>query len=390
MTRKTVLLLLITVLVASLITARLVVPAYAERGMNVVRAHAPWPVSAAAQHLHDSLIIGDWHADSLLWDRNLLKRADYGQVDFPRLREGNVAFQVFTAVTKSPSGQNYHANATDAADNITLLAIAQTWPPATWNSLFERALYQVGKLKHYEEEAPEQVRVIRSRADIEAVLQARASGQPLIGALMGMEGAHPLQGELQNLTRLYDAGYRLLGITHFFDNELGGSLHGESRQGLTPFGREVVRKATQLHMIIDLAHASPAVVKDVLAATQQPLVLSHTGIHSRCPVERNIDDQLMQAIAATGGVIGIGYWQDVLCDDTPAGIVQSIRAAVNLVGEDHVSLGSDFDGSVTTRLDTSELAAITSEMLRQGFSETTIRKVMGGNMVRVLQSILRD
>lgn len=387
MLRK-ILYVLFILLILALIAARIFVPAQVEKGMNSVKSHNPWPVSAETRALHQTLLIGDWHADSLLWDRNLLQRSDYGQVDIPRLREGNVALQVFTAVTKSPSGQNYHANSKDAADNITPLAIVQTWPVASWSSLYERALYQVTRLKNYADKAPEQLTLIRTASDIKAVVSAREQGKPLIGALMGMEGGHPLEGNIENLDKLYAAGYRLIGLQHFFDNELGGSLHGTSNAGLTPFGRKVVLRAAEKNMIIDLAHSSPQVVKDVLAITAQPLVVSHSGIFSHCQVKRNFPDALMKQITATGGVIGIGYWKDVTCDDTPAGIARTIRSAIDLLGEDHVSLGSDFDGAVATQFDTSELAALTHEMLHQGFSKQEIHKVMGGNMLRVLLQIL--
>ena len=142
-------------------------------------------------------------------------------------------------------------------------------------------------------------------------------------------------------------------------------------------------------MIIDVAHSSHQVVKDVLAMTSKPIVLSHTGIHSHCETKRNLPDTLMQAITNNGGVIGIGYWSDVTCDDTPAGIVKTVRAAIDLLGEDHVSLGSDYDGAVVTQFDTSELAALTHEMLVQNFSQTEIKKVMGENMLRVLRANLQ-
>ena len=117
--------------------------------------------------------------------------------------------------------------------------------------------------------------------------------------------------------------------------------------------------------------------------------MSHTGLHSVCPVTRNFPDELMQAIAETGGTIGIGYWADVLCEaPTPDAVARTIKAAIGVVGEDHVSLGSDFDGSVETGFDTSELAAVTDALLRAGVSEDQIRKVMGENMVRVLRARL--
>ena len=366
-----------------------IAPPFVEKSQNIVKPHAPWPVSAQAQALHDQLLVGDWHTDSLLWDRNLLEEEDYGHVDFPRLVKGNVAFQVFTAVTKSPKGQNYESNSAKAGDNITTLVMAQAWPVRTWNSLLERALYQVERLHDLELQAPGQIRIIKTQQDIDEVLTLRKKDIQITGALMGMEGAHPLEGKLENLDVLYDAGYRLIGLQHFFDNELGGSLHGQSNAGLTEFGVNVVKRALSKNMIIDVAHSSPQVVKEVLALVDRPIVLSHTGIHGHCQTKRNIPDSLMQAIAANGGVVGIGYWSDVTCDDSPAGIVKTVRAAIDLMGVEHVSLGSDYDGTIETQFDTSELAALTHEMLKQGFSESEIKKVMGENMLRVLRANLK-
>jgi microsomal dipeptidase-like Zn-dependent dipeptidase len=364
-------------------------PAYVERSRNAVVPHDPYPVSAEARALHADLVVGDWHADPLLWNRDLTERSDYGQVDIPRLIEGNVALQVFTAVTKSPAGQNYDANTADAFDNITPLAIGQLWPIRTWNSLLERALYQAEKLHRFEERSDGRLRILLDRADLEQLLSDRAAGQQVVGAILGIEGAHPLQGDLANLDLLEQAGHRLIGLHHFFDNALGGSLHGVGDHGLTDFGRAVVTEVASRGMILDLAHSSPQVARDVLEMTDIPLVVSHSGLHSHCPVKRNYPDELMKAIAATGGVVGIGYWAEVACDDiTPAGIARMIKAAIAAVGEDHVSLGSDFDGSVETAFDTSELPALTQALLDQGLTEVQIRKVMGENMVRVLRARL--
>ncbi len=363
-------------------------PASIERDRNKVVAHDPYPVSTAAQKLHDSLLIGDWHADSLLWKRDLLERGTRGQVDIPRLQEGNVAIQVFTAVTKSPAGLNYQQNAADARDNITLLALGQMWPPATWQSIFERAVYQARKLHGFEARAPGKLKIIKSLADLESVLQRRAKGDKIIAAILGIEGAHPLEGKLENLQKLQNEGYRLIALQHFFDNALGGSLHGQSNAGLTDFGREVVQQVVARHLILDLAHSSQQVARDVLEITDIPLVVSHTGIHGHCKTKRNFPDELMQKIAATGGVIGMGYWLEVTCDDTPEGIAAAIKAAIATVGEDHVSLGSDFDGSVSTTFDTSELAAITGALLDAGVTEIQIRKLMGENMLRILRQRL--
>ncbi len=365
-------------------------PAIVEKGQNGVVAHEPYPVSQAARALHERLVIGDWHADSLLWNRDLLKRSNYGQVDFPRLKAGNVAVQVLTTVTKSPSGQNYDQNSAEAGDRITLLAMGQLWPFRTWNSLTERALYQSQKLHEFAERAEGTIRIIRTRRDLAAVLAARAVGQDLTGIVIGAEGGHALDRDQANLGRLFDAGFRLMGLQHFFDNALGGSLHGRSGAGLTEFGISVVHEMAERGMVIDLAHSSQAVAREVLEITDVPVIVSHTGIFSHCQTKRNFPDDLMAAIAARGGLIGIGYWADVTCDASPDGVAGAIRAAIALVGADHVALGSDFDGAVETAFDASELAALTDALLRAGVSEGDIVRVMGANMMAFLQSQLPE
>lgn len=367
-------------------------PGIVERRLNPVTPHGPWPVSPAARAMHERLIVGDLHADSLLWDRDLTRRAARGQADLPRLIDGNVALQVFTTVTKSPAGLNYDRNPAAARDDITLLSIAQLRPLRSWFDLTERALVQAGALARAEAKAPEMLKVLRTRADLAALLRAREEGARTVGGILGAEGGHALSGDLANLDRLYDAGFRLIGLTHFFDNDLGASLHGEAgaEAGLTGFGRRVVARLAEKRMIIDLAHASPALAREVLAMVDVPVVVSHTGIHGQCPSVRNFPDELMQAIAAEGGLIGIGYWQDVTCDATPRGIAASIVAAVRLVGEDHVALGSDFDGAVETTFDAAELAALTQALIDAGLAEPVIAKVMGGNVVRFLEAALPE
>ena len=385
---KKVLKLVSTLALVALIALLVFGPGYVERGRNQVAEHAPYLISDRAQTLHDSLTIGDWHADSLLWNRDLSERGVYGQVDLPRLIEGNVALQVFTAVTKSPAGQNYDGNDTESFDNITPLVMAQLWPMRTWWNLTERALYQAEKLADLQMAAPESLKIIRTIADLEEVISRRAAGEKIVGGLLGIEGAHPLDGDMANLLRLESAGYRLVALQHFFDNELGGSLHGRTNAGLTEFGKAVVEEVERRGLILDVAHSSEQVVEDVLAMVDMPIILSHTGMRSVCETKRNIPVERMQRIAATGGVIGIGYWQEVTCDDSPTGIANSILAATDALGFDAVSLGSDFDGSVATSLDASELAAITQELLKLEMSEDNIRKVMGENLLRVMRARL--
>ncbi len=169
---------------------------------------------------------------------------------------------------------------------------------------------------------------------------------------------------------------------------MGGSLHGAQRGGLTDYGRALVRELVARGFLIDLTHSSEQTARDVLAMTNVPLVVSHTGICSHCHSPRNFSDDLMVDIMARGGVAGIGYWQEVIGDPSPAGIAGAVQAAIVLLGEDAVSLGSDFDGAVPEPFDVSELAALTEALLQAGLSEPTIAKVMGGNMVRLLGQTL--
>jgi microsomal dipeptidase-like Zn-dependent dipeptidase len=367
-----------------------VLPGEVERRTQGAAPHPPHPVSAAAAARHRALLVVDWHTDTLLWQRSLLERSGRGHVDLPRLAAGNVALQVFTAVTKSPAGQNYERNS-GASDRIRLLVMLQRWPPRTWSSLLERALHQSVRLHAAAARAPARLKVVRTAGDLERLLAQRrqlADAPRPVGALLGIEGAHALEGRLENLDVLYEAGFRMLGLHHFFDNELGGSLHGESGGGLSEFGRAVVRRAEERRMLVDLAHSSPAVVDDVLAMATRPVVVSHTGVAGTCPSRRNLSDAQMQRIAARGGLVAIGYWKGAVCDTSPAGVVRAIRHAIDLLGPDHVALGSDFDGGTTTSFDTSELAALTHVMLEQGFREDEIAQVMGGNSVRFLREQL--
>ncbi|MEM7283254.1 MAG: membrane dipeptidase [Pseudomonadota bacterium] len=358
-----------------------VAPGLVEGGMNENLPHKDYVINEEAQSLHRSLFVADLHADSLLWKRDLLKRSERGHLDLPRLLSGNVALQVFSATTKSPAGLNYEINEA-VSDDITKLALAQFWPPATWTSLFARAEYQLDKLKGFADASEDRLRLITSAAELRALIKKRNDGDKVVGAVYLIEGAHPLEGKVDNLNRLFDQGLRVMGLVHFFDNELGGSLHGLSRAGLTEFGRAAVKRANELNVIIDVAHSSPKMVREVLELSTKPVILSHGGVIGKCDKNRNLSDELMRSIAEKGGLLGVGYWDGAVCDTSPEGIVSSIRYAIDLMGEDHVSLGSDYDGAVAVAVDTSELAVLTQTMLQQGFTEQEIRKVMGLNAQR--------
>lgn len=387
---KKILLSLFAIAIIAIVLVLLFAPAVADKSMNAVSEHQPYKVSEQAKALHKTLVIGDWHADTLLWQRDIGKLHDYSHVDIPRLQAGNVSFQMFTTVTKSPSGLNYDKNSASASDSITKLAIVQRWPIATWTSLTERALYQAQKLHRFEGNNKDDLMIIKSKSDLVQFASRRATNTSLVGGLIGTEGSHALDGNINNVQTLFDAGFRMMSLQHFFDNKLGASLHGVSQAGITKFGRDVVAKIDQLDIILDVSHSSEKVVSDVLSFYTKPVVVSHTGFKGHCDTARNISDELMQGIATKGGLIAVGYWDGAVCGDRPKDVVSAMKYGLSLVGEDHISLGSDFDGTVTTAFDTSELVALTDEMLKADFTETQIRKIMGGNMQRFLASNLPD
>ncbi len=367
----------------------LVAPAAVEKSQNHVLHGPPYAASAPAKALHAKLLVADMHADTLLWGRNLLARGTRGQVDIPRLIAGNVALQVFSLPTKSPRGLNYQSN-DDTTDDITLLAMAQGWPLRTWDSLTERALYQAQRLNAAAEASEGTFTVIRTSGELKAYLERRKSEPQTTAGLLSIEGAHALDGNLDNLDRLYDAGYRMISPAHFFDNFIGGSTAGVHKIGLTDAGREWVRRMEAKHMVVDLAHSSAQTIDDVLAVATRPIVVSHGGVKGTCNNNRNLSDEQIKAIATKGGVIGIGYWETATCGHDARAVARAIHYVANLVGVEHVGLGSDFDGAVTTPFDTSGLVQITDALLQQGFSDDDVTKIMGGNVIRLLEAELPE
>jgi microsomal dipeptidase-like Zn-dependent dipeptidase len=364
-----------------------IAPAQVEDSNNKVLKRPPYTASDKARKLHKSLLIVDLHADSLLWDRNLLKTGIRGQVDVPRLIEGNVAIQGFTVVTKSPRKLNIERN-DDKTDNIFLLALCERWPIATWGSLTERALFQAHKLHNYANDSQGKLTIIKNKTDLENYIKAKEQNQNITAGFLGIEGAHAMDGKLANLDILFDAGFRMMSPSHFFDNEVGGSAHGLEKSGLSELGKEMIKKMEAKNMIVDLAHASPKVIDDVLAIATKPVVVSHTGIKGTCNNNRNLSDEQIKAIAHNGGIIGIGYWDTAVCGKDAKAVVKAIRYVVNLVGVEHVALGSDFDGAVIVPFDTSGIVQITDALLEDNFTEEDIRKIMGENSIRILRELL--
>ncbi len=374
----------------AVMTITLILPQMLDQYFNkVASSGSASPVSEHALKLHATLLIVDLHADSLLWNRDLLARNNRGHVDVPRLIEGNVALQAFTIVTKVPSRVQLEHNNADS-DDVTLLAIAQCWPPVTWNNLLQRAIYQADKLVQFAKNSKGKLTVIRTATELRSYLEKRKKNAGCTAGIIGVEGAHALEGNLDNVDVLFDHGIRMMAPTHFFDNDIGSSAHGLVDRGLTDKGKEMIRRMQQKGMVVDVAHASIGVINDVIAMAGKPVVVSHTGVKGTCNNVRNLSDEQLKGIAKTGGVIGIGYWRTAVCGDDAKAIAGAIKYTAKLAGVEHVALGSDFDGTVTMPFDASGLVALTQALMDEGFSDNDIRLIMGENSLRVWEELLPE
>jgi microsomal dipeptidase-like Zn-dependent dipeptidase len=345
------------------------------------------PLSEQARTLHASSFVADLHADSLLFGRDLLRRGWLGHVDLPRLREGGVALQVFSLPTRVYFGTNIDRTEARGFDALTAAGIAKLSPTA-WQSPMERALHHAARLAEFASASGGKLVLIRDRSDLARLRQARAQGETVIGAVLALEGAHALESHPANLQRLFDVGYRMIGMSHFFDNDYAGSSAGIGKTGLTALGRATLAEMESLGIAADLAHLSPAAIDDVLALATKPTVVSHTGVRRTCDNSRNLSDDQIRRIAAGGGVIGLGYWDVAACGIAPADIARAIHHVVRLVGADHAALGSDYDGATTVGFDASQLPALTQAMLDEGLTEPEIRRVLGENVLRLLSATL--
>lgn len=364
-----------------------VLPAALDSSFNKTLTRPPYTASQKARDLHGSLAVADLHADSLLWGRDLLARSSRGHVDVPRLIEGNVALQVFSLPTRTPWGLNIESNR-DNGDQVTWLVVLERWPPATWSSLTARALYQAQRLRRMAENSKGKLVLIRNAADLANYLGRRQKEHDITAGLLSIEGAHALDGKIENVDVLFDAGYRMMSPSHFFDNDIGGSAAGAHKTGLTEKGRAMIRRMEAKHMLVDLAHASTQTIDDVLAIATRPVVVSHTGVKATCDNNRNLSDAQIEGVARTGGLIGIGYWDTASCGRDAKAIARAMRHVADLAGVEHVALGSDFDGAVVEPFDTTGLVLITEALQSEGFTDEQIRLIMGGNVLRLLKESL--
>ncbi len=372
---KKILKIFLLVLIIAAIAFFVFAPEYLDKSKNKITLKGPFEKNA----WYDSIpFIADLHCDALLWNRNFLKKHDYGHVDLPRMQQANVAFQVFTIVSKVPKGINIEKN-DGKSDQIGLLSFAQLQPPANWFSVKKRALHQCKTLHGFAKKSGGQFRVITNKKELQQFITDRSHNHSLTSGMLGLEGAHCLANDLNNLNEFYKAGVRYIGLAHFFDNEWAGSAHGINKKGLTEKGIQLIKKMDSLHITIDLAHSSQQTIGDVFKYHNGPVLVSHTGVKGICDNQRNLSDEQLLEIGKRNGLVGIGLWETAVCGKDAAATAKTIKYVADKIGVDKVALGSDWDGAYEMHFDVTGTPLIVIELLRLGFTRIEIEKIMGGN-----------
>ncbi|MBE9539053.1 MAG: membrane dipeptidase [Proteobacteria bacterium] len=308
-------------------------------------------------------------AQNLAWKMKLYSLAGtFEETTVADMRVGGVAAAVFNGVA-----------------DFQLLDLAGGAPGAVrefegdegWDS-YRRQIQNLKQL-----EADGLIVIARTAADVHG---AHAAGTP--AAFLGMEGADFLGDDMSRLQAVYDDGLRMITLVHYHNNTLGDITTGSpGKRGLTEFGREVVVGMNKLGIVIDIAHASEQTAFDALAVSTRPVVLSHTHINS--PVyshPRFVSVELAAAVADSGGYVGA--WPAGLGIDTLAGFVDRIEELVEVLGEDHVALGSDMDANYKPVLDTyRKMPLVIGALMKRGYSDEIIAKFTSGNFLRVMSEV---
>ncbi len=319
--------------------------------------------------LHHAATVIDLHCDSLLAHlegrRDLRCRSDCGHLDFPRMRVGGIDGQVF-AIWVDPNKER--------PDGPAAFVI--------------ETLKQTARLG---QEAANEVALCRSPAEL---AQANTSGR--IAAILGIEGGHALEGDLDNLDRFFSLGIRVLTVTWCNSNELADSNADSSRphRGLTPLGRQAVRRMNELGIVIDVSHCSDRAFFDILETSCRPVIASHSGLRRRRDFHRNLTDEQVRALAANQGLLGMAFLPYFLRENEAEAsvddVVTSIDHVCQLVGPNHIGLGSDFDGfdgKLTGLEDAAMLPAVTAGLASRNYPEADIKQILGGNFLRVWQEV---
>ena len=375
--------------------------------MAAAASAAPPDEPARAREIHAHLIGVDSHIDTLQRVVNsgedISKRTPRGHVDLPRLKESGMVAPFFAL-----------------------------WVPTFFqgSEAVRRTLQLRDAMQSLLDAHPDQIELATTAAEVE-----RIAGAGKIAAVLTLEGGHQIADDLSVLRMYHRLGIRSMTLTHFRNNNWAdASTDRPAHGGLTDFGRQVVREMNRLGIIVDISHVSDQTFQDVLAVTTKPVIASHSSCRALSDVPRNMTDDMIRALARNGGVIGINFGAGFLNAKDAEGLRQRIGQAVatqpdlsgraldtfaaaeyvreygemrpaaatlddavahidhvvKIAGMDHVGIGSDWDGINTVPAgleDVSKMPALTAALLRRGYTEADVRKILGGNLLRVLREV---
>jgi membrane dipeptidase len=364
-----------------------------------------FPVSDRARRVHASGMLWDGHndlpwrlrteGDMALRKFDLSKRLDSGQTDIPRLREGGVKAQFWSVYIPSE-----HA---DPARTVT---------------------EQIDLVHRLVRKYPNDLELARSADDVERIVR---SGK--IASLIGIEGGVAIENSLAQLRAFYDLGARYMTLTHNKTLDWAdAALDTPRHDGLTPFGERVVKEMNRLGMLVDISHVSPATMADALRVSRAPVIASHSSAFALCPSPRNVPDDILAGVKANGGVVMVNFYSGFIVADvakkaqearqeyerkyadpkerekalenwyrtegarlrrgTLQDVANHVDHLVKAAGIDHVGIGSDFDGITRWPEGLEDVASyprLTDELLRRGYSEQDVHKILGGNILRVFR-----
>jgi membrane dipeptidase len=312
----------------------------------------------------------DLHADTLMWTRwgydlharhepPLPRAAFFGHVDVPRMRDGGMGAQFFGLVSLPVTSR--------------------------MRGLARVVHEQIDSLEEAMARHPGEIHLVRTAAEIEACRRKGA-----LAALLGIEGAHALDGDVSQVETFARRGVRYIGLLHFSANEAGYPAYGRGRrddEGLTRWGQELVRRCEAERVLVDLAHINRRGFLDACTAAKRPPIVSHTGVLGAFRHWRNIDDEQLRAVADRGGVVGVIFCPRYVGGGGIDAVVRHVSHIVSVAGEDVPALGSDWDGFIVPTRELADprgLPLLADGLLGAGMSPKAVGKIMRGNVMRVL------
>ena len=362
----------------------------------------------AARRIQSSVLGFDTHNDTIqrvvYLNADLGKRSSDGMIDLPRLREGGIHVPFFAL-----------------------------WVPTYYkgSEAVRRTLDLRDAMQRVLDQYPDQIELASSARDIERIV-----GQKKIAAVLTIEGGHQISDDLSVLRMYRRMGILSMTLTHFRNNNWADSSTDKpAHNGLTDFGRQVVREMNAIGMIVDVSHVSDKTFYDALEVTTKPVIASHSSCRALSNVPRNMSDDMLRALAKNGGVVGVNFAAAFLNQEDAEGLMKKVTVEnaleptvtgaaldeyaakeymrdyaathighatiedaaacidhiVKVAGIDHVGIGSDFDGipDVPQGLeDVSKMPNLTAALLKRGYTESDIKKIMGENFLRVVREVV--